>query len=172
MTNIFMKQVRDIQRFSFLHPIKTIRSRIELGKFVKTIKNGSPSLGVLWNFADFIKYAERIYFTRNSKDFLYSSSEYKPGENGFIINRKDIGIVITCKLYSEDQVVGLDLEYKNSKLKTNYTFKEGHWDKDPDDYDEILIDRIIEIINNMMLHWLQECIRIKFNSEGYKLPNW
>lgn len=169
MTNIFMKQIRDAQEFSFLHPIKSFKRRQELKKFVRTIKNGSPSFGVLWNFADFIKYAERIYFTPNSKDsLLYSSTEYRPGENGFKINSKDITII--CKLYSEDQMVGLDLEYKNSKLKSRYTFKENRWEEDPDEYDELLLDRIISIINHNMLQLLEQCIIIKLGLD-YTLPH-
>ena len=169
MTNIFMKQTRDIQQFSFRHPIKTLKSKQELKKFVRTIKKGSPSFGVLWNFADFIKYAERIYFTHNSKDQLYSSNEYKPGENGFRINCADI--TITCKLYSEDQTVGIDLEYKNSKLKARYTFCESAWQEEPDEYDELLIDRIIDIINSHMLQLLERCISIKFGDVDYSLPH-
>ena len=164
-----MKQARDIQKFSFRHPIKTLESKRELKKFVRAIRRGSPSLGVLWNFADFIKYAERIYFTPNSKDQLYSSNEYKPGENGFRINGTDI--IITCKLYSEDQTVGIDLEYKNSRLKTRYTFCENTWQEEPDEYDELLIDRVIDIINNHMLQLLERCISIKFSDVDYTLPH-
>jgi hypothetical protein len=130
-------------------------------KNIKKIKTGSPSFGVLWNFADFIKYAEIIFFYDNNKNgTLFSSTGYNPQENGFRIN--GVECVITVKLFSEYQRVGIDIESKHgNKLKRNYTFEENQWTIEPDEYDVLLIDRITEIINNSMIGLLQWCIDVK-----------
>lgn len=166
MVNIFMKNIKEIERFSIRHPIRTIKKRMNLRKFCKNIRYGSPSFGVLWNFADFIKYAEQIYFIRNSVDStLYSSYDYKPGENGFKITTKEISI--TCKLFSDTQKVGIDIDYRQgSKLRGNYTFINNKWEKEPDEYDEFLIERIIYIINTHILLLLNKCINKKFHTDG------
>lgn len=157
-----MQQVKEATPFSLRRIFKYFKFKKNLKKFTKKIQTGSPSFSVLWNFADFIKYAENIFFYNNSKNsLLYSSTGYAPQENGFRINGEDY--IITVKLFSEYQRVGIDIESKvGNRHKINYTFEEQQWTIEPDEYDEILIDRVIGIINHEMLRLLNDCIQLRF----------
>jgi len=161
--NIFMEQVKNATLFSFRNMPEYFKYRRKLKKFIKTIKNGSPSLGVLWYFADFIQYAEIIYsFDNNKNGILYSSRVYNPGQNGFRINSENV--IITIKLYSADQKVGIDIQNKNSgNITTNYTFINQEWEKEPDEYDVLLIERAIKIINQYMIELTLWCIERKLD---------
>lgn len=162
-----MKQVQAAEKFSMLHMFKWFKIRRDYKKFCKTINAGSPSFGVLWNFAEFIQYAEIIYTYNNSKNSnLYSSRDYTPGQSGFRINLEKL--VITVKLWSDQQKVGIDIENKTgNNVKTNYSFTEGQWTEEPDEYDVLLIDRVIGIINDQMLWMLNWCIDEKLGIHGY-----
>lgn len=164
MTNIFMNQVRDAVSFSWKNFFKYFKFRKSYKKFCKNIKMGSPSFGVLWNFSEFIQYAEIIYSYDNSKtNSIYASRDYIVGQRGFKISNGEI--IITCKLYSDDQKVGIDVENKTgNKIKTSYVFINGAWTKEPDDYDILHIDRIIEIINRHMLQLLYYCMDRKLGT--------
>lgn len=156
-----MAQVQAARKFSILHPILYHNYKKGYKNFKRRISAGSPSFGVLWHFADFIKYAELIFFFDNKKDnWLYSSTDYTPTQNGFRINRAEYDIVI--KLYSETKRVGIDIIRKTgNKTKANYTFENEQWTEEPDEYDLILIDRIIDIINGVMLNFLEWTISTK-----------
>lgn len=163
MSNMFMNIIKEAIPFSFKSLFKYIRFKSKLKKIKKNINNGSPSFGVLWFFADFIKYAERIFFYDNSKTSsfgLYSSDGYELGSNGFrITDTKSNEYIITIKLFSETQKVGIDIEcLKGNKIKQYYTFINNEWIEDPDEYDLLLIDRIISIINHNMISLLDACI--------------
>ena len=163
MTNMFMSQVQAARKFSFLHPFKYWNYRKSYKNFVKKIDRGSPSFGVLWHFADFIKYAELIFMYNNCKDStLYSSQDYAPTQNGFKITFEEM--VITIKLYSDTKKVGIDIVRSvGNRIKSNYTFENEQWTIEPDEYDEILLDRIIGLINSCMIFLLNWCITIKLN---------
>lgn len=167
MTNIFMSQVRDARKFSFLHFFQYRKFRKNYRIFKKKIDRGSPSFGVLWNFADFIKYAELIFMYDNSKDSgLYSSQDYAPTQNGFRINMQDV--TITVKLYSETKRAGIDIiRSKGNKIKSNYTFENEEWVTEPDEYDIILLDNVIRIINSRMLWLLDWCVDKKLGVEDF-----
>lgn len=167
--NIFMEQVKNATAFSWLHIPKYIRYKTKLNKFIKTINDGTPSLGVLWYFSEFIQYAEIIYSYDNNKNGqLYSSRIYNPGQTGFRVSTEDLNI--TVKLYASEQKVGIDIQNKNSgKMTNNYTFVNQEWEKTPDDYDLLLIDRVIEIINKHMIALTLWCIDKKF-SEKNNIP--
>ena len=154
MTNIFMGLVNDSMEFSFTHFFKWVKYKKKYKKFCNSITNGSPSLGVLWYFAEFIKYSEIIFFYDNSKDnWLYSSNSYDPGENGFRITTDEF--IITVKLYSDSQTVGIDVENKKGgHVKTSYKFENGQWTSPPDEYDLLHVNTIIEIINRSMIRLL------------------
>lgn len=163
MTNIFMNQVKDAISFSWKYIFKYFKFRRSYKKFCKNIKIGSPSFGVLWNFSEFIQYAEIVYcYDNNKNNVLYSSKDYIIGQRGFKIYTDEM--IITCKLWSDNQKVGIDVENKNgNKLKTSYEFINGNWTKEPDDYDILHIDRIIGIINHYMLYLLTYCINKKLH---------
>lgn len=167
MTNMFMSQVQGAIRFTFKHPFKYFKFKKKYNAFCKRIDMGSPSFGVLWNFADFIKYAELIYMYDNVKDSeLYSSTDYTPMQNGFRINTREV--IVTVKLYSEAKRVGIDIARNlGNKTKSNYTFENEHWTIEPDEYDEVLLDRIIGLINDKMLYLLNWCIARKLGYSEY-----
>lgn len=171
MTNIFMMQVRDAVKFSFKNISKYLKYRKSIKKFKKKIMEGSPSFGVLWNFAEFIQYAELIYFYDNNKNaIVYSSTDYTPTQSGFKINGDKFIIVV--KLFSNSKRVGIDIERKyGNKLKTNYTFENDQFIEEPDEYDELLLDNIIEEINRIMIWLLKRCIteKLKVDYAHYNL---
>ena len=177
MSNMFMNIVKDAVPLTWKTISKFFKFRSKVKKFKKTIHGGSPSFGVLWSFADFIKYAERIFFYDNSKNSnfgLFSSDSYEPGHNGFrIIDNISKEYIITVKLFTDTQKVGIDIEsQKGNKIKQNYTFINGEWTEDPDDYDILLVDRVISIINLNMICLLDMCIykRIKDQYKYHILP--
>jgi len=93
---------------------------------------------------------------------LYSSTEYSPGTNGFRINIDEA--IITIKLWSDTQTIGIDIENKKgTKKKSNYTFVNNDWLDPPDEYDILLVDNIIGIINKAMIWLLDYCIKSKFS---------
>lgn len=167
MTNMFMAQVERARNFSIWHPFKYFKYRSSYKSFKKRINYGSPSFGVLWSFADFIKYAELIFMFDNVKtNGLYSSPDYVPMQNGFKIHTPDVNILV--KLYSETQRVGIDISRNTGgKIKSNYTFENNQWTSEPDDYDIMLLDRVISIINNRMLWLLDWCIDKKLGKDEF-----
>lgn len=165
MTNIFMMQVRDSMDFSFRHLFKYLKYKRSLNKFIKKIDTGSPSFGVLWNFAEFIQYAELVYFYDNRKDSaIYSSTAYVPTQTGFKITTDETVIVV--KLYSDNKKVGMDIErLKGNKTKSSYVFINEEWTEEPDEYDMLLVDYIIDVINKSMIWMLNYCIDKKLSKK-------
>lgn len=170
MVNMFIEHVRDSKRFSLLNMGKYFTHKLKLRKFFKTLDEGSPSFGVLWSFSEFIQYAEVVYSFPNDRDgVLYSSRSYSPGESGFKISRDDMSI--TVKLWSDTNKVGIDIQNKEgSKFKSSYTFIRQSWTEDPDEYDILLIDRVIDVINKNMIQLTKWCIDKKFADKQY-IPN-
>ena len=156
--DMFMKIVNKTVPPTFKTFFKHLKFRSELKKFKKTINEGSPSFGVLWSFADFIKYAEIIFFFNNTKkNYLYSSDGYEPGHNGFRISFEEY--IITVKLYTESQIVAIEIEYPYTNHRpVSYKFKNGNWVDEPDNYDILLIDRVINIINMNMIKLVDWCV--------------
>lgn len=150
------------------NPIKRLISKYKFNKFCKEVMKSSPSLGMLWYFADFIKLAERIYFFNNSKEgSLYSSSNYYIGENGFIINDSIFKIKITVKLNSDDQTTHLEIKHlSGTQLITEHVFKNNSWTDDRQNYDEVLIDNVIGIINSYIVGLMKYCWNMKGNFDN------
>ena len=161
--DMFMKIVNKAVPLTWKNFFKHFKFKSELKKFKKTLDEGSPSFGVLWSFADFVKYAEIIFFFNNTKkNYLYSSDGYEPGHNGFRISSEEY--VITVKLYTDSQTVAMEIEYpKTTHRPISYKFKGGNWVDEPDNYDILLIDRVINIINKTMIGLVDFCVdkRIK-----------
>ena len=157
MVNMFMDVVDKSIPFSFKNMRKYFNYKKKLKAFKRKISNGSPSFAVLWEFADFIKYSEIIFGF--DKTGLYSSTEYKPGQNGFKIS--DSKRIIIVKLFSDTQTVAIDIDNVSTKKKNNYTFENNEWIKEPDEYDLFYINIIIQIINDNMLALLNRSINEK-----------
>ena len=122
----------------------------KMKRFKRVLSTCSPSFHVIWQIADFIKYAERLFFYDNStKNLLYSSSNYADGENGFKIKDKDVAIIV--KVNKMSGKVTLYIEYLNSsnsskKISTTMEFVNNVWVEDHSKYDEILLENVIRII--------------------------
>ena len=159
--NRFLDEVE--KKYLGKNPFKRIISKWKFDRFCKEVMKSSPSLGVLWFFADFIKLAERIYFFNNSKDGeLYSSYSYPIGENGFIINDKDHNISINIKLNSDYQKVIVEVKRLFGTYKsTEHCFINNDWTEDRQNYDEVLIDNTIGIINTYIVGLLRYCWKSK-----------
>ena len=163
--DMFMKIVNKTVPLTLKTLFKYFKFKLEFRKFKKTINEGSPSFGVLWSFADFIKYSEIIFFFNNTKkNYLYSSDGYEPGHNGFRISSEEY--IITVKLYTESQTVAIEIEYpKTAHRAVSYKFKSGSWENEPDNYDILLIDRVINIINKTMINLVDFCVAKRLNDQ-------
>lgn len=161
-TNVFVNMILNKVTFSWRHPFKYLSHKMELKKFKKKIDRGSPSFGLLWKMADFIKYAEEIFFYDNSNTKndngigLYSSRSFNAGENGFkIINSK---CTITIKLLSESQKCILEVARNSgAKLKNTMEFISDNWSGEPTAYDEMLLEQVIKMINSCILKLFDFC---------------
>lgn len=137
---------------------KGIRHSHDVKKFKRTIEKGSPSFFLLWNFADFIKYAEKIFFIENSDPEAtgcYSSRNFKAGQNGFRINIYNLSIVV--KLFNSTCSIAMDIFYKDTNTTEQFKFKNEEWDQEHNLYDEMLLEQVIKIINREMIYLFEEC---------------
>jgi len=160
-TNVFVNMILNKVAFSWRHLFKYLSHKKELKKFRKKIDEGSPSFGLLWKMADFIKYAEEIFFYDNSLKgnndiMLYSSRSFAPGENGFKI--VDPRCTITIKLLSESQKCILEVSRNSgAKLKNTMEFISDNWSGEPTAYDEMLLEQVIKMINSCILKLFDFC---------------
>lgn len=147
------------KKYTGFNPIRKLISKIRFRIACRKIFNTSPSFGQLWSFADFIKLSEKIFFYNNkSGGVLFSSSSYKIGENGFVINSDIDKVTITLKLYSDSQTITMDVKRNcGSNMVTTLTFIENDWSEPPDEADIILLDNVIGIINRHILMLLRYC---------------
>lgn len=141
------------------NPIKKWLSRFKFNKKCKEIFDRSPSFSQLWEFADFIRLSEYIFFYNNKNGAtLYSSRSYKFGENGFVINSEPDNLQITLKLYSDDQNIVMDIKRTNgTNLLNTLKFRNNEWDGSYEDQDIILLDNVIGIMNRHIVMLLKYC---------------
>lgn len=160
-TNVFMNMIYEKvpEPTGFKGWWKYRKYQKKLRRFVKDISNGSPSFGMLWKMADFIKFAEEVFFFDNStesSEYLYSSRKYERGQNGFKITTDESVIVI--KLYSNAQRVALEIDRLNgNKLRSALSFSHEQWEMEPTPYEEMLLEQVIKIINSKMLSLFWRC---------------
>ena len=147
---------------------KKLAHKIKLRKFRKTILEGSPSFGLLWKMADFIKIAEIVFFYNNthaldSEFAIYSSNEYMAGTNGFKLKDDSTGVILIVKLISDTQKVIVDIErHRGNKLKNTMTFVENQWQNvNYTAYDEMLLEQIIKIINSKIIALFDHCYELR-----------
>ena len=150
---IYNKPINIFKRFFY---------RFKIKKFRRDILRSSPTFIILWQMADFIKYAEQIFFYSNSlSDSLYSSDDYEYNRNGFKVNSKEHNIVITVKLYKETSKVALEINRgKNKRVATMYFIHE-QWDREPTVYDEMLLEQTIKIINDEIIKLFDTCYKLR-----------
>lgn len=142
--------------------------KIKLRRFRKTILEGSPSFGLLWKMADFIKIAEVVFFYNNTHSLdsefaIYSSKEYMAGTNGFKLKDDGTGCIIVIKLISDTQKVIVDIErQRGNKLKNSLVFVDNKWqDTNYTAYDEMLLEQVIKIINSKIIALFDHCYSLR-----------
>ena len=147
------------QKYTGKNPIKKWISDYRFRKECKKIFDRSPSFSQLWEFADFIKLSEYIFFYNNKNgSTLYSSNGFKFGENGFVITSKPDNVQITLKLYTDDQRIIMDVKRLNgTNMLSTINFENNNWSTEPEDKDIILLDNIIGIMNRHILMLLKYC---------------
>lgn len=147
------------QKYTGINPIKKWLSNYRFRKECKKIFDRSPNFTQLWEFADFIRLSEHIFFYNNKNGAtLYSSRSFKFGENGFVIVSNPDNVQITLKLYSEDQKIVMDIKRLNgTNLLNTITFVNNDWEETPDDKDIILLDNVIGIMNRHIIMLLKYC---------------
>lgn len=147
------------KKYTGFNIIKKIISNIRFKRECKRIFDTSPSFGQLWSFSDFIRLAEKIFFYNNkSGSTLFSSASYRVGENGFVITSPVDNVIITLKLYSDDQRIVMDIKRTNgTNMMTTLRFVENDWEESPDEADIVLLDNIIGIINRHIIMLLKYC---------------
>ena len=167
LSNRFLDKVEE--KYLGKNPILRFLSKLKFKKFLRETMKSSPSFGVLWLFADFIKLAERIYFFNNNKDgSLFSSKSYSAGTNGFMIMDKENNVRILIVLNSDLQQVQLEVKrLGGTSMITEHTFVNNAWTDDREKYDEVLIDNIIGIINSHMVALLKWCWDKKGTFDNY-----
>lgn len=158
--NIFMQYIYDGWMIKKRNIFKYLKHKYDIKKFRKTILCGSPSFKLLWDMADFIKYAEEIYLYDNSIDNtdirLFSSRKYNRGENGLKLNDKDSIVVI--KLYAETSSVMVEMERRNgTKMKSLLSFTDNKWNSKPTFVEELLLNNIIAFLNHQIIELFDRC---------------
>jgi len=155
--NYFMREIET--KYTGKNIFKRFKCWRSHRKFIANIRTWSPSIGMLWFFADFIKLSERIYFYDNRKNGrMFSSDGYTYGENGFIINSEHDKLQLTCKLYSDTQKVVIQIKRLNgTNMVTEHVFVDNQWTLDKEKYDEVLIDNVIGIINCAIIELVEYC---------------
>lgn len=147
------------RKYTGFNPIKKLISNIKFKMECKKIFDTSPSFGQLWNFANFIKLAERIFFYNNKNgSTLYSSNSYQANQNGFVITSKPDNVVITVKLYADTQGIVMDIKRTNgTNMTTTLKFEQNDWAETPEDDEIIILDNVIGIINRHLVMLLKYC---------------
>lgn len=165
--NPFIRFLYEKQECSLKNFFKYTSYKRKLKKFKKTIYNGSPTFETLWHMAELIKYAERVFLYDNrleSNNYigLYSSKNYKSGENGFKITRSEFSkdCDITVKLDEKKFTVAVAIEPHKGENNTRVLwFKNNSWMYESDDTaeNEVLLDMAIDIINTCILKLFDFC---------------
>lgn len=147
------------KKYTGFNPIRKLISNIRFWITCKRVFNTSPSFGQLWNFSNFIRLAEEIFFYNNKRDtVLYSSNSYRAGENGFVITSEVDHVIITIKMYSDTEQILMDIKRTNgTNMMTSLKFRENNWDGEPNESDIIILDNVIGIINRHIVMLMKFC---------------
>lgn len=162
--NIFMNMIIEKNAKGIFN--KLIHKR-KLHKFRKGIIEGSPSFGLLWKMADFIRMAEIVFFYDNTHSLdsefaLYSSKEYMPGTNGFKLKDNKSGCIIIIKLISDTQKVVVDIErQRGNRIKNTMVFINNEWEDMYTGCDEMLLEQVIKIINSKIIALFDYCYSLR-----------
>lgn len=165
--NYFMDMVS--RKYIGWNIFKRIYSHFAFLHECNEISKSSPSLGVLWQFADFIRLSDRIFLLgSDTSNVLYSSDGYDTNNNGFVIRDDSSCTRIVYKLNHRASEVKIEV----SKLTTNskvsnvlceFTFKNSKLDPSMEKYDDMLVKNIIDITNRNIINRMWMC-RYKYGS--------
>jgi hypothetical protein len=104
--------------------LKAILQELNYKKFMKQLKQIAPDFDLLWDFANFIKLLEVVFFYDNNSTTgrYYSSTSYKDNENGFIINLHEQHLTLKFKLDRNDHdKITLEVDRRfGHKIKTTF----------------------------------------------------
>lgn len=162
-SNLFMSIIYEKRSGNL---VSRIMNKIKAMRFVRSMKKVSPTFGLLWQMAIFVKLAEEIFFYDNNQSSwfgIYSSRNYNIGTNGFIIFDKENECNITVKLYSETEKVILEVKRnRGEKLKNSFTFVSNKWENNENNmYNEMLLEQCIKIINNKFISLFKYCYGLR-----------
>lgn len=148
-----------------------LKARKKYKKLKKYISNWSPTIDDLNDIADLVKFAELVYSYENNIFFspIYSSKNYDPNTNGFIINSPYYRNLILVKLDLLTSTVLMEIRAKRetdggyyqdiTECKLLYTIKfvNNNWVETPECRNELLVDMLIEIISSAALEVFDYC---------------
>ncbi len=161
--NLFMNIIYEKRYGNF---ISRILNKYKAKSFVRELRNCSPSFNLLWEMSLFIKIAEEVFFYDNKLHGslgLYSSRNYSPGTNGFMIYDSENAFTLTVKLYSESKKAVLVVERdRGEKLKSSFTFVNNEWeDGENNPYNEMLLEQCIKTINGKFISLFMYCYELR-----------
>lgn len=145
--------------------LKKFLYKRKLKKFCKNILKSSPSFETLWDMALFIKNAEKLFFYINNPNKmsdtigLYSSRNFPNNQNGFKLSTTYCQIIL--KLYIElnnDKRLVLEIENKDSGMRSNFVFINNEWIKDHSKLDEFFLNNVIGLINTHIINLFSFCL--------------
>lgn len=138
---------------------------IKIRRFFKKMKKSSPDFNMLWNIADFITVAELGFeYDNNSIQYrytdekLFSSKDFKRGENGFKIYSD--AFTVTIKLYSnKNNKVSLEVARRyGSNASSFMSFTNNDWDGETYSImNEIILEQVIRLINERVYKLFVNC---------------
>ena len=156
-TNIFVDKIYEYKYDPTpCNFFKRRKKKKAIKRFCKSIEESSPTFDMLWQMANFVKLADVIFFKGNANDSpLYSSNTYESGMNGFVVKDDEVSLYI--KLVRQYKNTKIEIRRAASHNTTVLEFMNNDWVEEHSDYDEILLENIICIINRKVLELFQEC---------------
>ncbi len=164
--NYFMDMVS--RKYIGINIFRTIFSHFAFLHECNEIKKSSPSFGVLWQFADFIRLSDRVFLIgSDTSNTLYSSDGYDRNSNGFIIRDCETNTRIVYKLNHRSSEVKIEVSKLSTKgaIICEFTFENGKLDPSMEKYDDMLVKNIIDITNRYIVNRMWSC-RYRYGTYG------
>lgn len=161
-----------------------LKVRKKYKKLKKYISNWSPTIDDLNDIADLVKFAELVYSYKNNIFYspIYSSRNYDPNTNGFIVNSPYYRNLILIKLDLITSTVLMEIRRKGeinddyyqdiTECKLLYTIKfvNNNWVETTECRNELLVDTVIEAISSAVLEVFDYCYHNNY-SKNIKIIN-
>ena len=161
-----------------------LKARKKYKKLKKYISNWSPTIDDLNDIADLVKFAELVYSYKNNIFYspIYSSRNYDPNTNGFIVNSPYYRNLILIKLDLITSTVLMEIRRKGEinddyykditecKLLYAIKFVNNNWVETAECRNELLVDTVIEAISSAVLEVFDYCYHNNY-SKNIKIIN-